>query len=137
MSNRLIIFVVAAMTSLIMSAAPASADCTKISIYAGFSLKVCNDDDGLQLVGSWGDFDLQAVDFLPYYDAEDGTRYTDESSTEFSLPGMAGLGVKVQIRVLRQDRNDHSGIFEKEGDVIYAFYYWDALVNPLTHQSVI
>jgi hypothetical protein len=98
--------------------------CIGINI-EGVDVQVCNDAGTISAEASFAGVALHKVSLQSYYDAENGRRYNDESFAEFSMPGVAGLGVKIQIRVLRADRNDGS-IFTKAGDVIYCWYYWDA-----------
>ena len=92
----------------------------------GVDVEVCNAAGTLTIEGSFAGVSLQRVAFQPYYDAENGRRYNDESFVQFSLPGVAGLGVKIQIRVLRNDRNDGT-LFSNAGDIIYCWYHWNAV----------
>jgi hypothetical protein len=102
---------------LSMSSAALADPCVTLTFPWGFAAKVCGGNGSYYIEGQWAGVSLQKVQFQPYYIAENGRQYDDESFTEFSLPGMAGLGVKVQV--LDDDRNDNS-ILSKEGDVIYS-----------------
>jgi hypothetical protein len=105
------------------TASSAKADCLKFNIET-VDVSVCGDNGDYEVRASWAGVPLHTLSLQNHYN-----QYTDESFTEFSVPGVAGAGIKVAVRILRIARNNHT-IFSDEGDVIWGYMNWNVGSHP-------